>query len=111
MTLKFQQNLFLLLQVLELDVMDIRIVEERSYTTSIEISPSTPDEFHIQRKHFLFFTDEKIYSLLMEICRTLGTDALCYTTSVCVKIILFSRAGGGSLTIRDMSIFLFLFLF
>lgn len=85
MTVKFQQALFLLLQVLELDVMDIRIVEERSYTTSTKFSPTTPDEFHIQRKHFLFFTDEKIYSLLMEICRTLGTDALCHTAFICVK--------------------------
>lgn len=90
MTVKVQQALFLLLQVLEMDVMDIRIVEERSYTTSTEMSPSTPDEFHIQRKHFLFFTDEKIYSLLMEICRTLGTDALCCTASICENS--FSRA-------------------
>lgn len=65
--------------------MGIRIVEERSYTASTEMSPSTPDEFHIQRKHFLFFTDEKIYALLMEICRTLGTDALCYAASLCIK--------------------------
>lgn len=70
------------LQVLELDVMDIRIVEERSYTTSTELSSSTPDEFHLQRKHFLFFTDEKIFTVLMEICRTLGTDALSYKASV-----------------------------
>lgn len=86
--------------------MDIRIVEERSYTTSTEMSPSTPDEFHIQRKHFLFFTDEKIYSLLMEICRTLGTDALCYTAQ-CEN---FSRAG-KKINIRDLSIFIFLLLF
>lgn len=68
----------LLLQVLELDVMDIRIVEERNYTNSEDMSSSTPDELHIQKKHFLFFTDEKIFSVLMEICRTLGTDAVFY---------------------------------
>ncbi|XP_003963042.2 TELO2-interacting protein 1 homolog [Takifugu rubripes] len=61
-----------LMQVLELDVMDIRIVEERNYTNSTDMSSSTPDELHIQKKHFLFFTDEKIFSVLMEICRTLG---------------------------------------
>lgn len=83
--IKVQQALFVLLQVLELDVMDIRIVEERSYTTSTEISSSTPDELHIQKKHFLFFTDEKIFSLLMEICRTLGTDALFYIAFIIVK--------------------------
>lgn len=62
--------------------MDIRIVEERSYTTSAEMNSSTPDEVHIQRKHFLFFTDDKIFSLLVEICRTLGTDALFYIASM-----------------------------
>ncbi|KAK5923267.1 hypothetical protein CgunFtcFv8_000251 [Champsocephalus gunnari] len=63
-----------LMQVLELDVMDVRIVEERSYAATIETSS---DSYHsyaarIQRRHFLYFTDEKIFSLLMEICRTLG---------------------------------------
>lgn len=58
-----------LMQVLELDVMDVRIVEERSYTdTDIESNSS----LHVQRKHFVYFTDDKIYSVLMEICRTLG---------------------------------------
>lgn len=56
--------------------MDIRIVEERNYTNSTDMSSSTPDDLHIQKKHFLFFTDEKIFSVLMEICRTLGIDAL-----------------------------------
>lgn len=58
------------LQVLELDVMDVRIVEERSNTVTIETSPVSA---HIQRKHFLNFTDERIFSVLMEICRTLGS--------------------------------------
>ncbi|XP_058500147.1 TELO2-interacting protein 1 homolog [Solea solea] len=63
-----------LMQVLELDVMDVCIVEERSHSSSIETSSSAPDYYtaHIQRKHFLYFTDEKILSVLMEICRTLG---------------------------------------
>lgn len=62
-------------QVLELDVMDVRIVEERSSTDPIESSSDShhSDSAHTQRKHFLFFTDDKIYCVLMEICRTLGT--------------------------------------
>ncbi|CAB1329857.1 unnamed protein product [Coregonus sp. 'balchen'] len=45
------------MQVLELDVMDVRIVEKRNSA---------------QRKHFLYFTDERIFSILKEICRMLG---------------------------------------
>ncbi|XP_072222995.1 TELO2-interacting protein 1 homolog [Leuresthes tenuis] len=60
-----------LMQVLELDVMDVRIVEERSYADTIGTS-SDSYSAHIQRKHFLYFTDEKIFRVLMEICRTLG---------------------------------------
>lgn len=59
------------LQVLELDVMDVRIVEERSNSATIETN-SDFDDIYIHRKHFLYFTDEKIFSVLMEICRTLG---------------------------------------
>ncbi|XP_049921343.1 TELO2-interacting protein 1 homolog isoform X2 [Epinephelus moara] len=63
-----------LMQVLELDVMDVRIVEERSYAATIETNSGSPDSYtaHIQRKHFHYFTDEKIFSVLMEICRTLA---------------------------------------
>lgn len=70
----------MLSQVLELDVMDVRIVEERSYAASIEMSSSSRESYsaHIQRKHFLYFTDEKIFSVLMEICRTLGICAVKY---------------------------------
>ncbi|XP_024148210.1 TELO2-interacting protein 1 homolog isoform X2 [Oryzias melastigma] len=57
-----------LMQVLELDVTDVRIVEERSYTDAAERSSHA----HVQKKHFLYFTDEKIFCALMEICRTLG---------------------------------------
>lgn len=62
-----------MLQVLELDVMDVRIVEERSYSSTIDTC-SSHDAFtaHMQRKHFLYFTDDKIFSVLMDICRTLG---------------------------------------
>ncbi|XP_041860609.1 TELO2-interacting protein 1 homolog [Melanotaenia boesemani] len=63
-----------LMQVLELDVMDVRIVEERSYADTIGTSSGSHDSYtaHRQRKHFLYFTDEKIFCVLMEICRTLG---------------------------------------
>ncbi|XP_070695681.1 TELO2-interacting protein 1 homolog isoform X2 [Pempheris klunzingeri] len=63
-----------LMQVLELDVMDVRIVEERSYAATIETNSGSRESHsaHIQRKHFLYFTDEKIFCVLMEICRTLG---------------------------------------
>uniref|UniRef100_A0A3Q1EZE3 TELO2 interacting protein 1 n=1 Tax=Acanthochromis polyacanthus TaxID=80966 RepID=A0A3Q1EZE3_9TELE len=63
-----------LMQVLELDVMDVRIVEERCYAATMETSPDSHDSYtaHIQRKHFLYFTDARIFSVLMEICRTLG---------------------------------------
>lgn len=63
------------LQVLELDVMDVRIVEERTYSATIEMSSGSGESYiaHMPRKHFLYFTDEKIYFVLMEICRTLGT--------------------------------------
>lgn len=63
-----------LMQVLDLDVMDVRIVEERSYAQTIETTSGSHDSHtaHLQRKHFLYFTDERIFSVLMEICRTLG---------------------------------------
>uniref|UniRef100_A0A3Q2P8W6 TELO2-interacting protein 1 homolog n=1 Tax=Fundulus heteroclitus TaxID=8078 RepID=A0A3Q2P8W6_FUNHE len=63
-----------LMQVLELDVMDVRVVEERSYTDPVESSSGSLDSYtcHTHRKQFLYFTDEKIFSVLMEICRTLG---------------------------------------
>ncbi|XP_038866747.1 TELO2-interacting protein 1 homolog [Salvelinus namaycush] len=60
-----------LMQVLELDVMDVRIVEERSSAVTVETGPG-PHGAHAQRKHFLYFTDERIFSLLKEICRVLG---------------------------------------
>lgn len=72
-----QKGLCLLLQVLELDVMDVRIVEERSYAAAIEMGSGSGESHsaHTQRKHFLYFTDDKIFSVLTEICRTLGIYA------------------------------------
>ncbi|XP_060931488.1 TELO2-interacting protein 1 homolog [Limanda limanda] len=63
-----------LMQVLELDVMDVCIVEERSHSSTIETTSTSSDgcTAQTQRKHFLYFTDEMILSVLMEICRTLG---------------------------------------
>ncbi|XP_029363073.1 TELO2-interacting protein 1 homolog [Echeneis naucrates] len=63
-----------LMQVLELDVMDLCIVEERRPSSSNETSSTSPDSFtpHTQRKHFLYFNDDKIFSVLMRICWTLG---------------------------------------
>ncbi|XP_072305659.1 TELO2-interacting protein 1 homolog [Eucyclogobius newberryi] len=58
-----------LMQVLELYVMDVRIVEERSYT---DMDMDSGSNSHVQRKHFMYFTDDRIFFVLMEICRTLG---------------------------------------
>ncbi|XP_057686361.1 TELO2-interacting protein 1 homolog [Corythoichthys intestinalis] len=61
-----------LMQVLELDVTDVRIVEERSHSDTIETSSDFHQSAQTRRKRFLFFTDERIFSVLAEICRTLG---------------------------------------
>ncbi|XP_068200077.1 TELO2-interacting protein 1 homolog isoform X2 [Antennarius striatus] len=62
-----------LMQVLELNVMDVRIVEERNYVTTLETSSGCYScSAHTQRKRFLYFTDERIFSVLKEICQTLG---------------------------------------
>lgn len=54
--------------------MDIRIVEERTHTAALEMGSSAgvTHSAHAQRKNFLYFTDDKIFSVLMEICRALG---------------------------------------
>lgn len=54
--------------------MDVCIIEERSYASVIESTSESADfhTAHIKRKHFLYFTNEKIFSVLMAICRTLG---------------------------------------
>ena len=80
------------MQVLELDVRDVRIVEERSSAAVMETTSGAVSEDplagHAQRKHFLYFRDEKIFSVLMEICRTLGqssADPQHTTTSLMVR--------------------------
>ncbi|KAB5546693.1 hypothetical protein PHYPO_G00074940 [Pangasianodon hypophthalmus] len=60
-----------LMQVLELDVTDVRIVEERSFAPLSDLVPDAPKVQH-QRKYFLYFTDDKIFSALKQICRMLG---------------------------------------
>ncbi|XP_062314649.1 TELO2-interacting protein 1 homolog [Osmerus eperlanus] len=62
-----------LLQVLELDVTDVRIVEERSQRVAMETDAAgTSVVAPSQRKHFLYFTDERIFAILVEICWMLG---------------------------------------
>ncbi|KAI5609229.1 TELO2-interacting protein 1-like [Silurus asotus] len=60
-----------LLQVLELDVSDVRIVEERSFAPLSGLAPDAPEVQH-QRKYFLYFTDDKIFLVLKQVCRMLG---------------------------------------
>ncbi|XP_070797961.1 TELO2-interacting protein 1 homolog [Pituophis catenifer annectens] len=59
-----------LVQVLELEVKDVKVVEERSW--ALEAFPQ-PSLGSLQRKYFRFFTDDRIFSLLQQICRALGT--------------------------------------
>ncbi|XP_063152865.1 TELO2-interacting protein 1 homolog [Candoia aspera] len=58
-----------LMQVLELDVKDVKIVEERCWAPGAFQQPSLGS---VQRKYFRFFTDDRIFSLLRQICRALG---------------------------------------
>ncbi|KAM6162974.1 TELO2-interacting protein 1 homolog [Rhynchocyon petersi] len=65
-----------LIQVLELDVAGVKVVEER-HLNSDDLSASPPTSAtrpwdHIQRRYFRFFTDEKVFLLLRQICRLLG---------------------------------------
>ncbi|NWV40323.1 TTI1 protein, partial [Grantiella picta] len=60
-----------LVQVLELDVTDVKIVEARR--------PGPPGPLQqgvqtgrCQRKYFRFFTEEKVFQLLQQVCRVLG---------------------------------------
>lgn len=66
-----------LMQVLELDVTDVKIVEERrSIPEALTDSAVTlPDILHnrtCQRKCFRFFNDDQIFVLLQQICRILA---------------------------------------
>ncbi|XP_055977188.1 TELO2-interacting protein 1 homolog [Sorex fumeus] len=65
-----------LIQVLELDVADIKIVEARHWdpghlSASPETSASRPWN-RMQRRYFRFFTDERVFLLLRQVCRLLG---------------------------------------
>ncbi|XP_003787632.1 TELO2-interacting protein 1 homolog [Otolemur garnettii] len=65
-----------LIQVLELDVADIKIVEERRWNDDdLNASPKTSAAQpwnQIQRRYFHFFTDERIFLLLRQACQLLG---------------------------------------
>ncbi|EAW76047.1 TELO2 interacting protein 1 [Homo sapiens] len=65
-----------LIQVLELDVADIKIVEERRWNSDdLNASPKTSATQpwnRIQRRYFRFFTDERIFMLLRQVCQLLG---------------------------------------
>nr|XP_003467697.1 TELO2-interacting protein 1 homolog isoform X1 [Cavia porcellus] len=65
-----------LIQVLELDVTDIKIVEERSWNSDdLSASPGASTARHgyqIQRRYFRFFTDERVFLLLQQVCQLLG---------------------------------------
>lgn len=60
-----------LMQVLELDVADVRIVEEKSFAPLSNLAPDAPAAQH-QKKYFLYFTDDKIFLALKQVCRMLG---------------------------------------
>ncbi|XP_698602.6 TELO2-interacting protein 1 homolog [Danio rerio] len=60
-----------LMQVMELDVTDVKIIEEKSLTSSADLRPDV-QQIPSQRKYFLYFTDDKIFSALGKICRMLG---------------------------------------
>ncbi|KAM9250147.1 TELO2-interacting protein 1 homolog isoform 1-T1 [Dugong dugon] len=65
-----------LIQVLELDVAGIKVVEERCWNSDdLSASPkasATQPWNQIQRRYFRFFTDERIFLLLRQICQLLG---------------------------------------
>ncbi|XP_070600427.1 TELO2-interacting protein 1 homolog isoform X2 [Erythrolamprus reginae] len=64
-----------LMQVLELEVKDVKVVEERSWAPEASPQPSLGS---LQKKYFRFFTDDRIFPLLQQICRALGTHGNLY---------------------------------
>ncbi|NXX97718.1 TTI1 protein, partial [Centropus bengalensis] len=60
-----------LMQVLELDVTDVKIVEERRCGPAGSLQLGLLRSRH-QRKYFRFFTEEKVFQLLQQVCRVLG---------------------------------------
>uniref|UniRef100_A0A670ZLC3 TELO2 interacting protein 1 n=1 Tax=Pseudonaja textilis TaxID=8673 RepID=A0A670ZLC3_PSETE len=59
-----------LMQVLELEAKDVKVVEENSCAPGAFPQPAPG---RLQRKYFRFFTDDRIFPLLQQICRALGT--------------------------------------
>lgn len=65
-----------LVQVLELEVADVKMVEERRWNSdnlsaSAEASAGKPWS-RVQRRYFRCFTDERVFLLLRQICQLLG---------------------------------------
>lgn len=60
-----------LIQVLELDVADIKVVEERRRPSGGLSSPPESAAL-LQRRYFRFFTDERLFLLLQQLCQLLG---------------------------------------
>ncbi|XP_065501461.1 TELO2-interacting protein 1 homolog isoform X2 [Caloenas nicobarica] len=61
-----------LMQVLELDVTDVKIVEDRGGGSASPCGPVGSLARRSQRKYFRFFTEEKVFQLLQQVCRVLG---------------------------------------
>ncbi|KFQ68519.1 TELO2-interacting protein 1, partial [Phaethon lepturus] len=66
-----------LMQVLELDVTDVKIVEDRRWGCESTCGPSGflqhgVQKGRCQKKYFRFFTEEKVFQLLQQVCRVLG---------------------------------------
>ncbi|XP_010148815.1 PREDICTED: TELO2-interacting protein 1 homolog, partial [Eurypyga helias] len=66
-----------LMQVLELDVTDVKIVEDRRWGDEGACIPAGSVQRSLlqgrcQKKYFRFFTEEKVFQLLQQVCRVLG---------------------------------------
>ncbi|NXW05371.1 TTI1 protein, partial [Fregetta grallaria] len=66
-----------LMQVLELDVTDVKIVEDRRWGCESACGPAGSLQHGVQKgscqkKYFRFFTEEKVFQLLQQVCRVLG---------------------------------------
>ncbi|TFK02233.1 testis-expressed sequence 264 protein [Platysternon megacephalum] len=63
-----------LMQVLELDVADVKIVEERRWGPEDSLGEPLGSLQHGkgQKKYFRFFIDERIFLLIQQVCRVLG---------------------------------------
>ncbi|XP_074964527.1 TELO2-interacting protein 1 homolog [Phalacrocorax aristotelis] len=66
-----------LMQVLEMDVTDVKIVEDRRWGCESTCGPSGSLQHGVQKgrcqkKYFRFFTEEKVFQLLQQVCRVLG---------------------------------------